>query len=350
MYRERIAKLKNELNKKGLKQALYCDPSAIFYLTGKWINPGERFLGLLIGEEVKLFVNELFHVEGATYFKDGDDIVAVLKPYLSTDTLAVDRNLRAQFLLPLMGIISHFEDASLMLDNLRSLKSEDELKIMREASLINDRAMAEFKTLVYEGVSEKEVVTKMLDIYEDLGASGFSFEPIVAFGANAADPHHEPDETTLKAGDIVLFDVGCKYQDYCSDMTRTFFFKEYPDEDKLEIYNLVKEANEKAMKMVSKDITLYELDKCARDIIVEGGYGPLFTHRLGHFIGIDIHEFGDVSQANLNKCQVGNVFSIEPGIYDRDRGIGVRIEDLVVVTEAGYEVLNHYPHAVEVIG
>ena len=219
---------------------------------------------------------------------------------------------------------------------------------MRKSSEINDAAMSRFKALIHEGVSEKEVASQMMDIYKELGASAYSFDPIVAFGVNAADPHHMPDDTVIKEGDVVLFDVGCVYKGYCSDMTRTFFYRKEPSDVQKKVYNLVRKANEDAENMVKAGIRLCDIDKCARDVISEGGYGEYFTHRLGHFIGIEDHEYGDVSSSFTDLTEVNNVFSIEPGIYDPST-MGCRIEDLVIVTEDGCEILNKYPHDIEII-
>lgn len=208
--------------------------------------------------------------------------------------------------------------------------------------------MAEFKKLPKAGMKEVEVAAQMLDIYKNLGAEDYSFTPIVAFGVNAADPHHMPDETILHEGEVVLFDVGCKYHEYCSDMTRTFFYKGTPNEEQKRVYDLVRKANEDAEAYVKPGVRLCDIDSKARDVITDGGYGPDFTHRLGHFIGIEDHEYGDVSQAFTDLTQVGNIFSIEPGIYNK-KTMGCRIEDLILVTENGHEVLNHYPHDFEII-
>ena len=158
-----------------------------------------------------------------------------------------------------------------------------------------------------------------------------------------------PDNTVLKEGDCVLLDVGCIADSYCSDMTRTYFYKREPDALQKEIYQLVRRANEEAEAMLKPGLPLCNIDKKARDIITEGGYGPMFTHRLGHFIGIEDHEAGDVSLANKNLTKAGNIFSIEPGIYVTGKA-GVRIEDLVLITENGAEVLNHASKDIEVLG
>lgn len=340
------------------KQLLITDPCALFYLLGEWFYPGERFLGLIIHENEKpvLIINSLFHAGEddqieMVYYSDTDRINEILKKYIHEDeALGVDKIMPARFLIPMIKekLASSFELGSEAVDFTRAVKDEEEIALMRKSSEINDRAMAQFKSLIHEGVTEKEAASKIMDIYLSLGAEGFSFEPIVAFGKNAADPHHMPDDTVVKEGDAVLFDVGCRYHGYCSDMTRTFFYKKGPSKEAENVYNLVRRANEEAEKMLKPGIPFCEVDKKARDIITAGGYGEYFTHRLGHFIGVEDHEYGDVSLANTRKSEAGNIHSIEPGIYCPEV-LGCRIEDLVLITEDGYEVLNKYPHDIEII-
>ena len=355
MNPDRIEKVMKRLEADAM---LVSDPYAIRYLIGRQIYPGERFLGLLLkrDEMPVLFLNTLFPFErmqglNVVSYSDGDDICELLAPHVDPKgILGVDKVLPARFLLPMQkaGLAADFINGSIAVDKTRAVKDEEELKLMRRASQINDEAMAIFKTLVHEGVSEKEIADQTLKIYQDLGAEGYSFKPIVAFGKNAADPHHMPDDTKLKIGDAVLFDVGCTYHGYCSDMTRTFFFQKEPDDAARKVYELVRKANEDAIAFVKEGVRLCDIDKTARDVIENGGYGKYFTHRLGHFIGIEDHEYGDVSAAFTDLTEANNVFSIEPGIDDPET-LGCRIEDLVVVTKEGCEVLNHYSHEIEII-
>lgn len=355
---KRLARVLKEMEGMGLKQMLVSDPVAIFYLTNHWFFPGERFLGLLIRANAKpvLYLNDLFPYEeekdiDKVGFCDTDDIIPLLKAHvIESEPLGVDKNLEALFLLPMMNanIATTFVNGSIAIDNTRAIKDKKEEVLMRTSSHINDLAMAQFVRLVHPGVTEIEIADQMFKIYESLGASAYSFDPIVSFGANAADPHHSPDHTVLKEGDCILFDVGCIVDNYCSDMTRTFFYKYIPDQESQDIYNLVLQANVEAENMVKPDITLSSIDLKAREIITNGGYGENFTHRLGHFIGLQDHDFGDVSCANGNLTKAGNVFSIEPGIYVPGK-IGVRIEDLVLVTENGHEILNEFPKEISII-
>lgn len=157
---------------------------------------------------------------------------------------------------------------------------------MRKASHLNDMAMAEITHFFKEGVTETDLAEQLKKIYRDLGADGLSFEPLFAFGSNAASGHHWPDDTRLKPGDCILVDIGCTWEGYCSDMTRTFFYKNVTQHQQ-EVYHTVLKANEEAEKAVTPGIPLSSLDQIARGIITDKGYGSAFTHRLGHFIGLE---------------------------------------------------------------
>lgn len=360
MNQQRVDRVLAKLGEKGLDQALICDPLSIWYLSGYYTEPYERFFALVLSARsghphATLFCNRLFPdasgcCDNVVTFTDTDDplplVAAACDP---TVALGVDKDLTARWLLPMMdaGIAAGFVLASDVVDGVRSIKDEEEKDLMRKASLINDEAMKWLAAQVREGVTEEKISDGLLGEYRRLGAQDHSFTPIVSFGPNAADPHHEPDGTVFHKGDMVLFDVGCKYDWYCSDMTRTFFTAE-PTEHQREVYETVRRANEAAEAIVRPGVTFAEIDLTARRIIEEAGYGQYFTHRLGHQIGLVDHEPGDVSATHDEPVQVGQIFSIEPGIYI-EGDVGVRIEDLVIVTEDGCEVLNHYPHDIRVL-
>ena len=358
MSTNRIDAVMANLAARGLSQILVCDPRSIQYLVGAYVEPGERFLGLLLRADQArptLFLNKLFTApEGieadVVAFNDTDDPIALLAEHCDTAAaLGCDKNLPARFLIPMVerNVAAGFVLASDAVDDARAIKDDEERTLMRAASATNDAAMARFRELVHEGATEQEIAGKLEDIYRELGAQGHSFTPIVSFGANAADPHHEPDGTVLKEGDVVLFDVGCRQDEYCADMTRTFFFGE-PDEEQRRAYEIVRQANEAGRAAVHPGARFCDIDGAARKVIEDAGYGPYFTHRLGHQIGLDVHEPGDVSSVNEACVQQGMCFSIEPGIYLPGR-FGVRIEDLVIVTENGCEVLNAYPRELETL-
>ena len=357
MKQNRIHRIMGELESMGVSQMLIVDPMSIYYLTGVYNEPIERFYGLLLKKDGQAvyFLNNLFNIPqevGAkkVWYSDTDPVMDLVAEYVDHDApLGVDKDLKARFLLPLMEqkAATDFVNTSLAVDRVRGIKDEEEQEKMRAASRINDLAMAQLKKLVHPGVTEREIADQLLEIYQNLGADGFSFSPLIAFGPNAADPHHGPDDTVLKEGDVVLFDVGCIKDGYCADMTRSFYFGSVSDAHR-EIYETVRAANEAAIARVKPGIPLKDLDKTARDLITAKGYGPQFNHRLGHFIGLSVHDFGDVSSANETKAVPGMIFSIEPGIYLAG-DTGVRIEDLVLVTEDGCEVLNKASKVLEIL-
>lgn len=357
MEQKRIAKVLHNMKEQGLTQFLVCDPISIYYLTGTYIVPEERFYALYLNENGKhlMFVNELFAVPenlgiDIVWYSDVLPIIDMVAERMDhTAVLGVDKNFTARFLLPLQEkkAATEYVLASSCIDQARGCKDAREQEKMKAVSAMNDLAMAEFKKLIVPGVTEKQIADQMRDIYKKLGADGYSFEPLIIFGENGAEAHHMPDDTVLKEGKSVLLDVGCRKDLYCADMTRTFFYKKVSAKHR-EIYELVKRANETAIAMLKPGIPLKEIDKIARDIIAEAGYGQFFSHRLGHFIGMEVHEYGDVSAISDIIAAPGMIFSIEPGIYLKGE-VGVRIEDLVLITEEGCVRLNQYTKELEIV-
>ena len=350
MNKERIDGVVANMKEAGLDYLLISEPSSIDYLIDYVNNPGERMYVLMLGTkgDHKLFFNKLFFVDkdlgiDIVWHSDVDDATQTIVDNLKdAKKIGVDKHWSANFLLDLMEKLPDvkFVNGSKCVDYKRMVKDDHEQQLMIEASIINDKAMAEMIKQVALDLSEVEVASKLKDIYQKLGASDISFDTIVAYGKNGANPHHENDDSRLKPGDSIIIDMGCKYQGYCSDMTRTVFYKEVSQEAK-EVYELVKAANEAAEAMIKPGVRLCDIDKTARDLITKAGYGKEFNHRLGHFIGKDVHEYGDVSVNFDLEVQEGMIFSIEPGVYLAGK-FGVRIEDLVLVTKDGCKILNSY--------
>ena len=350
MNKERIDGVVANMKEAGLDYLLISEPSSIDYLIDYVNNPGERMYVLMLGtkSDHKLFFNKLFFVDkdlgiDIVWHSDVDDATQTIVDNLKdAKKIGVDKHWSANFLLDLMEKLPDvkFVNGSKCVDYKRMVKDDHEQQLMIEASRINDQAIHEVIHQVSLGLSELEVAAKLGDIYSKFGGEGNSFDAIIAYGANGANPHHENDDSRLKPGDSIIIDMGCKYQGYCSDMTRTVFYKEVSQEAK-EVYELVKAANEAAEAMIKPGVRLCDIDKTARDLITKAGYGKEFNHRLGHFIGKDVHEYGDVSVNFDLEVQEGMIFSIEPGVYLPGK-FGVRIEDLVLVTKDGCKVLNSY--------
>ena len=339
-------------------QIIISDPAVIFYLTGAWIHPGERLLALYLNTNGnhKLLVNDLFRqsedlgVE-IVYYNDTQDGVEILSHFADAAApMAIDKNWPARFLLRLqeLGCGSRYVNSSAIVDGVRQIKTPEEQEKMRVASRLNDGVMAKLVQAVSENHTELELKDLLQKFYTEAGCEGFSFEPITAFAGNAADPHHSPDGSRGKFGDGVVLDIGGLKDDYCSDMTRTVFLGAVSPRQR-EIYEVVLEANRRGIAAAKPGNRMCDVDNAARGYITEMGFGKYFTHRTGHSIGLEVHEAGDVSAVNEAIIRPGQCFSVEPGIYIPEENIGVRIEDLVLITEDGCEVLNHYPKELQVI-
>ena len=264
MHQERVNKVLDLMAQKNLTQMIISDPSAIFYLTGTWIQPGERLLALYLTQtgKHKLFVNELFPFADAiqcdkVWLNDNMDGIGVLAEYVEKDKpVAIDKNWPARFLIGLIDkkAGSAFVNGSEIVDRVRMVKDAEEIKLMREASRLNDLAIGRVIELMKEDYDEVEVERKLSEIWEELGADGHSFEPIIGYGANAADPHHSITKGAhKKPGDSIVIDMGCLYKSYCSDMTRTVFYKSVSDEGR-KVYEITRDANLKAIDKVKPGI------------------------------------------------------------------------------------------------
>ncbi|MBE5954816.1 MAG: aminopeptidase P family protein [Lachnospiraceae bacterium] len=351
MKAQRFERIIASMKEQNIPQMIIADPYSIYYLTGTMIQPGERLLALYlnVNGNHKLVVNELFP-QGANvdlpkvWYKDTDDGVALIADFVEKDKpMGIDKIWPAKFLLRLMelGGGSKFVNASPIVDYVRIVKDEEEQELMRKASLANDAVMEEIITYVGKGLTENELAAKLSEIYKAKGCDTVSFTPITAYGKGGADPHHETDDTKGKYGEGVVIDIGGLKDGYASDMTRTVFLGEVSERQR-EIYNIVLEANLRGIAAAKPGNRMCDVDNAARDYITEMGYGQYFTHRTGHSIGMECHEFGDVSAVNEDIIRPGQCFSVEPGIYLQEEGIGVRIEDLVLITEDGCEVLNKF--------
>ena len=353
----RIERVLSNMHEKGLHQIMVTDPKSIWYLTGVDVEPYERLFAFYLNDAgcQVLFLNNLYTVPKTDFeeiwFSDTDDSISLMAGVVdSNDTLGIDKEWTARYLLPLLEACPNMKPvlASDCVDACRACKDEAEVDLMKEASRVNDLVIERAAAYIKEGMTEKEAAAYIDAQFIAEGAQAPSFTTIVSFGANAADPHHEPDDTVLHTGECVLIDMGCRKDHYCSDMTRTFFCGE-PDEEFKKIHDLVRRANEAAESIIRPGVRFCDIDAAARDLITEAGYGKEFNHRLGHFIGQTDHEQGDVSSVNTTTAQPGMIFSIEPGIY-LEGNTGVRIEDLVLVTEDGCEILNHVEKTLTLIG
>lgn len=342
----------------GVSQLVISDVHSIYYLTGQLFAPGERLIALCVFTDKApiLVINRLFPANedlgcDLVWYDDTEDSAAILGAQLNkSEIVGIDKNLPSGFLLRMqeLGAASGYVNGSPIVDGVRRIKDADEQEKMRVSSQLNDMVMERLIPLANQGLTEEELTAKCYALYSEMGCEGVSFPPITSYGKNGADPHHEADSSKGQRGDCVVLDIGGMKNGYASDMTRTVFLGEVSPRA-AEIYNTVLEANLRGIAAAKPGNRMCDVDNAARDYITEKGFGKYFTHRTGHSIGMEDHENGDVSSVNEAIIQVGQCFSVEPGIYVPEEGIGVRIEDLVLITEDGCEVLNKYPKTLTVL-
>jgi len=239
------------------------------------------------------------------------------------------------------AVNARFVGVSDKLESLRCIKTSAETNNIQNAEQIGDNAFKHILGFIKEGVTEKELACEIEFYMRKKGAEKTSFDTIVAFGERAALPHAYPTDRKLKKGDFILMDFGCVYNGYCGDMTRTVCFGNATQRQK-EIYNLVLKAQLDSLEMIKSGISSKSVDAVARNIFKEAGYEKYFNHSLGHGTGLLIHELPNLSPRSEAVLCEGNVVTVEPGLYFENE-FGVRIEDLVVVTNEGYYNLTNSP-------
>jgi Xaa-Pro aminopeptidase len=228
---------------------------------------------------------------------------------------------------------------------LRAIKSPAEIAIMRRAAAITDQAISQFPEIARPGLTEKQLAWELAAIMHQAGADGPAFDIIVASGPNSALPHHSASDRRLEVGDVIIVDMGAQLNGYHSDLTRSFYLGNEPSAQFWEIYNLVYQAEQQALRNIRPGMTLLTADALARDLIHQNGHKEHFGHGLGHGVGLDIHEDPFLSPRAPKKATIsaGMNVTIEPGIYIPGWG-GVRLEDFALVAENGLELISHAPY------
>jgi len=242
-----------------------------------------------------------------------------------------------------------YPDGSDVLSGLRLKKEKAEVEAMRRAVQIAQDALVATIPLIKMGMTEKELSSELvMQLLKHGSEPEMPFAPIVSGGPNSANPHASPTERKLQAGDLLVIDWGATYEGYISDLTRTFAVGEV-DAEYEKIHQIVQEANAAGRAASKPGVPCANVDKAARDVIEKAGYGKYFTHRTGHGIGMEGHEEPYMRGDNMQLLEPGMAFTVEPGIYLPDRN-GVRIEDNVVITEDGADVLSNMPREIKAVG
>jgi Xaa-Pro aminopeptidase len=346
----RVQKLRELMKAKEIDGFLVTSPYNLRYLTNFTGTTGLAVITL----DKAFFVTDFRYTEQAASQAQGFEIVKNVGPIFDeVATLCETQQINALAFEESYVSFAEYstleeiiEESALvpvagMIESLREVKDEAEVAIIKKACEIADKAFAHILTKIKPGMTEIEVANELDFFMRAQGATGVSFDTIVASGVRSAMPHGVASSKVIEQGDLITIDFGCYYEGYVSDMTRTFAIGD-PGEKLKEIYQIVLDAQLKVLEAAKAGMTGIALDAVARDHITACGYGEAFGHSTGHGIGLEIHEGPNVSFRADKAFVPGNVITNEPGIYLPGIG-GVRIEDDMLVTESGIEVLTHSP-------
>jgi Xaa-Pro aminopeptidase len=346
---DRLAKLVSEA---GLERLLVTNLVNVRYLTGFSGTNG----ACIVGPNDRAFLTDFRYIERAASEIGGWELVAVsvewttgLAERLSGRCGFEDQHVSVRMLRELSENAP--EGAELvpsggLPERLRRVKDDDELRAIAEAAILTDDVYEWTIEQGLGGKTEIEVARAAQAKMRELGAEP-SFPPIVAAGPNGAMPHAEPGEREIQNGDMVIFDMGAELNGYCSDCTRTFAVGK-PRGEAGKIYKLVHDAQKAGLEAVAVGKSAKEVDGVARKVIADAGHGDHFGHGLGHGVGLEVHEAPRLSQRSEDVLESGEVVTVEPGVYVPAQ-LGVRIEDLVVVTDDGPENLSGLPKELRVV-
>ena len=357
LFLERLEQLADALRRAGIDALLCSSPITMGYLHGFFEGGHERFLTLAVHRDGRscLICPGLTEtqarrcgIEEIRAWKDGEDPLALFRNLaegwgLAAGVVAVDDDMPAAQLLAIQGVLPRagFRPGQPVLAQLMRTKGAGELEHLLHAGRIADEALPLTLARIRPGMTELEVAGMLLEDMRRLG--GTPTFCIAAAGANSAEPHHGSDDTRLQEGDALILDFGCGVAGYQSDVTRTVAVGRAPEELR-EVYGIVLKAHRAARARIEPGATCQDVDRAARKVIGDCGYGPFFMHRTGHGIGLRGHEEPYITEGNQQPLAPGHCFSIEPGIYLPGR-FGVRIENCVACTANGHLSLNQEPPA-----
>jgi len=354
VYAARMARARQVMESQGVDHLFVTPSSDLTYLLGYPAHASERLTLLCVPKEGEPFVvapgleamrlrsrSDLLDVHAWDETQSPTELTAQLLEGGKGASIAIADQTWSIFLLRLQAALpdARFVAGNDVLRELRMLKDDHELAIMREASSRTDDAWAEFvATCTVEGRTERDIANDITRLLGEHGMERGGF-CIVASGPASASPHHMTSDRVVQRGDSIVCDFGAPLQHYQSDITRTVHVGE-PSDEYRRVYDVVLRANRAALAAVRPGVACQEIDRAARAVIEGAGYGEYFIHRLGHGLGLDVHEDPYMVEGNTLPLQPGMVFSDEPGIYIPGR-FGIRVEDILVCTPNGAESLNN---------
>ncbi|MFC2948652.1 M24 family metallopeptidase [Virgibacillus sediminis] len=361
----RMERLLQEMGNRGMDGLLVTSTPNFYYLSGYYTDPHERVIGIylskamdpvmilpsmekqdakaagwkfeLVGYQDDENPWELF----ASFLKKNEKQPTVLG--LEYDHLSLERFEAVKQIFPETA----FLNAKEILAESRAVKNKKEYTLLKQTASLADLGIETGIRSIKEGISELELIANIEYELKKHGVRQMSFSTMALSGAKTASPHGTPSSKIVSGGDLVMFDLGVVFEGYCSDITRTVAFRSITDEQR-RIYNTVKEAENKAVQRAEIGLPVGQLDDAARSHINDAGFGQYFTHRIGHGLGIETHEYPSMHGNNQLPLKEGMCYTIEPGIYVPGTG-GVRIEDMVYLTEKGPERLTEYPRDLQII-
>lgn len=358
-YAERIERVRDRMTELNVDALLLSVGSDLPYLIGYEAMPLERLTMLVLPHagDAKLVIpaleaarvprNDL--VEVVTWNETDDPVALVASMVTNSRSMAIGDHTWARFVLALQNACKHatFRAASDVTASVRMVKGTDEIAALQRAATAVDDVATAMRDRPFAGRREIDIHRELVDRMLELGHQKANFA-IVAAGENAASPHHEPGERIVNEGEIVLCDFGGTMDAYCSDITRMFHVGEPPQEIR-DMYAVLNEAQERGVQAGMVGASCEAVDAASRSVIDAAGFGHLFVHRTGHGIGTEAHEDPYMVEGNARAIEAGHAFSVEPGMYVPGR-FGMRLEDIVVATNAGPVRLNNAARDLAVVG
>lgn len=346
-------KIASFLKKKNLQGLIITNPHNIFYLSGfRGVSEIEREATLILNPKPTLITARLYQAEAkklasqnlkVEIVDERNKILEITKNLLKklnrvgfeeTDLkFSEHKDLKKALLIKTKLVpVKHF------IEDLRVIKSEEEIKKIEKAQIISQSAFDQIIKTIKVGISEEEIAEKLARIIKNLGGQGLAFESIIASGKNSALPHHKTGKKKIKNGEVLLFDFGAKYQDYCADLSRTIFIGK-PKDQHLNIYNHVSLAQQKSINSIKHKVPAKNPHLTSYNHFKQNELHDFFIHGLGHGVGLEVHEKPHLRPKGKELLKEGMVFSVEPGLYFPSWG-GVRIEDLITIKNGKAKVLG----------
>ncbi len=354
MIQSRKKDIQRILGLKGLDAFLITNMKNIRYLTGF---AGSSGFAIITRDRGLFFTDFRYQEQSKKEVKDFEiaiekgkriKLIQSFVKKLGIKKLGFEKSISYEFYELLKGVPAALLPQKNLVEDMRKIKSEEEIDSIKEAVRRAEGAFLKIKPRIKPGAKEREIALRIEEQLKKAGCGNIPFDIIVASGKNSSMPHARPTEKKIEKGDFVIIDWGGEANGYCSDMTRTLLMNCKDLDKKIRVYNTVNYARQKAIKSIREGLKTQEIDSTVRNAIKKAGYGEFFGHGTGHGVGLDVHEYPHVSWNKGEKIRNNMVFTVEPGIYIPELG-GVRIEDMVLVRNGKAELLTGLSRELEIV-